>query len=245
MRQVRPKLVVEANGVSVINIDIQAIEPVDQSTRDSLQKSVYMAIEITTKSQEAAARHEGQRNDQASRGRLERQRIVDEVQAERERMALLQLQADSAAVECTGQAVAEARARAESSRITAEGAVRQAELKAQAGRIAFDAEAGLLAVRRAAEVANVSSANELELTKAAALAAIETAKFTKLVGAITPQTIRAMAAAGPETQAKLLGGLGLKGYVVTDGSSPINLFNTAQGMVGMPPAPPTPAAGNA
>ena len=46
-----------------------------------------------------------------------------------------------------------------------------------------------------------------------------------------------MAAAGPETQAKLLSGLGLKGYVITDGSSPINLFNTAQGMVGMPGAP--------
>ena len=31
-----------------------------------------MAIDITAKSQEAAARHEGQRNDKASRGRLER-----------------------------------------------------------------------------------------------------------------------------------------------------------------------------
>ena len=75
----RPKLVLPTNNVAIVNIDIQAIEPVDQSTRDSLQKSVYMAIDITTKSQEAAARHEGQRNDQASRGRLERQRIVDEV----------------------------------------------------------------------------------------------------------------------------------------------------------------------
>ena len=100
----------------------------------------------------------------------------------------------------------------------------------------------------AAELANVSSANELEVAKAQRLAAIESAKFTKLVAAITPETIRAMAAAGPETQAKLLGGLGLKGYVVTDGTSPINLFNTAQGMVGMPPAPPVPpapSAGNA
>jgi major vault protein len=35
-------------------------------------------------------------------------------------------------------------------------------------------------------------------------------------------------------QAKLLEGLGLKGYLITDGNSPINLFNTAQGMVGSP-----------
>ena len=42
--------------------------------------------------------------------------------------------------------------------------------------------------------------------------------------------------AGPEAQAKLLAGLGLKGFVVTDGSSPINLFNTASGMVNTPAA---------
>jgi len=32
-------------------------------------------------------------------------------------------------------------------------------------------------------------------------------------------------------KAKLLKGLGLSGYLVTDGKNPINLFNTAQGMV--------------
>jgi len=239
--KVNKKLVVEANNISIFNIDIQAIEPVDQSTRDSLQKSVYMAIEITTKSQEAAARHEGQRNDQMSRGRLERQRIQDEVQAESERMNLLKLQAESAAVESAGQAMAEAKARAEAATIEAKGAVKQAELKAQASKIEFDAEQQLLAVRRSAEVNNVKEANQLEVSKARAMSEIETTKFKSLVSSITPETIRAMANAGPETQAKLLSGLGLKGYVVTDGSSPINLFNTAQGMVGMPniPAPAT------
>ena len=33
-------------------------------------------------------------------------------------------------------------------------------------------------------------------------------------------------------QAKLLKGLGLQGYLVTDGKNPINLFQTAKGMVG-------------
>jgi major vault protein len=41
-----------------------------------------------------------------------------------------------------------------------------------------------------------------------------------------------MARAGPETQAKLLQGLGLKGFVITDGKNPVNLFNTANGMLG-------------
>ena len=59
---------------------MQAAEPVDQRTRDALQKSVQLAIEITTNSQEAAARHEAQRLEQEAKGRLERQKIQDEAQ---------------------------------------------------------------------------------------------------------------------------------------------------------------------
>lgn len=38
-------------------VDIQSVEPVDERTRESLQKSVQLAIEITTKKQERNARH--------------------------------------------------------------------------------------------------------------------------------------------------------------------------------------------
>ena len=63
-----------------------------------------MAIEITTQSQEATAKREAERVDQEARGRLERQRISDEAEAEKTRKNLLILQAESAAVESTGQA---------------------------------------------------------------------------------------------------------------------------------------------
>ena len=75
-----------------------------KKTRDSLQKSVTLAIEITTQSQEATAKREAERVDQEARGRLERQRISDEAEAEKTRKNLLVLQAESAAVESTGQA---------------------------------------------------------------------------------------------------------------------------------------------
>ena len=55
-----------------------------------------------------------------------------------------------------------------------------------------------------------------------------------MVDAIGAETLAEMARAGPEMQARLLQGLGLKGYLVTDGKSPINLFQTASGMVGGP-----------
>jgi len=69
----------------------------------------------------------------------------------------------------------------------------------------------------------------LEINKAKELADIEAKKFKELVGAIGKETIVSMAKAGPETKAKLLKGLGLKGFLVSDGKNPINLFNTANG----------------
>ena len=123
------------NSLVITSIDIQSVEPVDQRTRDALQKSVQLAIEITTNSQEAAARHEAERLEQEAKGRLERQKITDEAEAEKARKDLLELQANSAAVESTGQAKAEAQSRAEAARIEGEAAVEQAKLKAQAMKI--------------------------------------------------------------------------------------------------------------
>lgn len=54
--KVRDRFCFPANSLVVTSIDIQSVEPVDQRTRDALQKSVQLAIEITTNSQEAAAR---------------------------------------------------------------------------------------------------------------------------------------------------------------------------------------------
>jgi len=72
----------------------------------------------------------------------------------------------------------------------------------------------------------------LDVSKARELAAIEAKKFKDVVDAIGAQTIQKIAQAGPEMQARLLGGLGLKSLMITDGSSPINLFSTANGLIG-------------
>ena len=54
----------------------------------------------------------------------------------------------------------------------------------------------------------------------------------KTINAIGQKTLVEMARAGPETQAKLLQGLGLKGFMIVDGKHPVNLFNTANGLLG-------------
>lgn len=52
----RDRAVFPQNGLVVSSVDVQSVEPVDQRTRDALQRSVQLAIEITTNSQEAAAK---------------------------------------------------------------------------------------------------------------------------------------------------------------------------------------------
>jgi len=239
-KKVKSSFAFAQNNLKITSIDIQSVEPVDQRTRDSLQKSVQLAIEITTNSQEATARHEAERLEQEAKGRLERQRISDEAEAERSRKELLELQANSAAVESTGQAKAEAQSRAEASKIEGEAAVEQAKLKSQAMKIEAESELERLTSARQAELKYQAEQNEMEISKKREMVDIETKNFEHVVTAIGPETIKAIATAGPEMQVKMLKSLGLKSTLITDGSSPINLFNTAHGLVGgMVPAGPS------
>lgn len=231
-KKVRDRLVFPQNNLVVTSVDIQSVEPVDQRTRDSLQKSVQLAIEITTNSQEAAARHEAERLEQEAKGKLERQKISDEAEAERSRKELLELQANSAAVESTGQAKAEAQSRAESARIEGEAAVEQARLKAEAMKIEAEAELERLRNAREAEIVYTREQNELDINKTRDMAQIETSKFKNMVDAIGATTLQAIATAGPDMQVKMLQALGMKSTLITDGNSPINLFTTANGLIG-------------
>jgi len=240
------RLFFSANSLAITNIDVQSVEPVDQRTLDSLQKSVQLAIEITTKSQEATARQEAERLEQEARGRLERQKISDEAEAERSRRRLIELQAQSSAVESTGQATAEAKARAEAAQIEGEAEVRQARLAAEAARIKHETDLEQLKLQQEAQLSYKQRITELELAKAKELSDIEGQKFKDIVDAIGADTIKAIAQAGPEMQAKLLSVLGLQGFMITDGHSPINLFNTANGFVGgLPGVPSHPGRGRA
>nr|XP_010596871.2 major vault protein [Loxodonta africana] len=231
--QPRDQAIFPQNGLVVSSVDVQSVEPVDQRTRDALQRSVQLAIEITTNSQEAAAKHEAQRLEQEARGRLERQKILDQSEAERARRELLELEALSTAVESTGTAKAEAESRAEAARIEGEGSVLQAKLKAEA--LAIETEAELQRVRKVRELELVYARAQLELevNRAQQLGELEVKKFKQMTEALGPSTIRDLAVAGPEMQVKLLQSLGLKSTLITDGSTPINLFSTALGLLGV------------
>jgi len=104
--------------------------------------------------------------------------------------------------------------------------------KAEAKRIEAEAELNKKVALQTAQLKHEEALANLEIERAKSLAEIESNKFEQMISAIGPQTIIAMSKAGPEYQVELLKGLGLQGFIMTDGNNPINLFNTASGLVG-------------
>jgi len=93
----------------------------------------------------------------------------------------------------------------------------------------------ILRQEQESEIKHKKDWNLLEITKATQLAEIESKKFKSIIDAIGPDTLRKISQAGPEMQSRLLSGLGLKSFLITDGNHPINLFNTAAGLIGSNP----------
>ncbi|CAH8451700.1 unnamed protein product [Schistosoma guineensis] len=230
--KVRDRIVFPQNNLHITSVDVQSVEPVDQRTRDSLQKSVQLAIEITTNSQEAAARHEAERLEQEARGRLERQRIEDEAAAEQARRNLLEIRVQLAALESSSQAKAEAESRAEANRISSQAAVEEAKLRAEALSIETNAELERLKLARAAEIAYIKEKNELALKYKEDETEIEKSRFISMVNALGADTLRAMATAESDHNLSMLNALGLQSTLITDGTTPVNLLTTAHGLIG-------------
>jgi len=222
----------EANNLCITNIDVQHVEPVDHSTRESLMKSVQLAIKITADNQERSAKHIAQRTEQEARGHIEKQKIQNSKNSESKRKEFIELQGVCKAIEQSGSAKAEAQARALSGEIKGNNEIETAKLNVKASNIEANSELEDTKATQKNEIEHKAELAKIKLGKAKALSEIEASKFKRLVAAIGPSTIQAIAQSGPEIQARLLKGLGLKGYLMTDGNSPINLFNAAKGMVG-------------
>lgn len=62
-------------------------------------------------------------------------------------------------------------------------------------------------------------------------AIIEVEKFRDLVKALGQDTIKSIAVSGEAAKVHLLQNLGISATLITDGHSPINLFNTAEGLI--------------
>lgn len=95
-----------------------------------------------------------------------------------------------------------------------------------------EAELDRVQQARQAEIKYVSEKNTLEVKKSDEIAGIQMKMFEAMITSLGQETLRDIAVSGQENQLKLLQAIGLKSTLITDGNTPINLFSTAQGLVG-------------
>jgi major vault protein len=220
----------KSNNLLINGVDVQAVEPIDQRTVDALQKSVQLAIEITTQSKEETHRHNARKKDQIAQGKLERQKLQDEIEAEKKRTELVRLKCSTEIVKRIGELTSEAYAKFESAKIEGKTLVEQSTHQAKAHIIQEESSIEEERLKQEQIRNHLRKLNDLEIQKSRELSNIECKKFEQIVEAIGSDTIESMAKAGPEMQTKLLQGLGLQGFIITDGNNPINLFNTANNL---------------
>lgn len=230
--KIKPSYLFETNNLSVTNVDIQSVEPADKITLENLQKAVTQAIEISTKSLEAHYKYQSDMMEQQAQGQLDKAKIDFQAKAEESKKRLMEVQADSQAIQSTGKAKAEAKSKAEAAEIESQTKVKIAEMKASARKILLEAELDKKTTRQKIEIDHDRQINKLEIDKARALSSIEADKFDAIISALGKETLVSLANAGPQYQVELLKGLNLEGYIMTDGNNPINLYDTATGMIG-------------
>ncbi|KEG06436.1 putative major vault protein [Trypanosoma grayi] len=224
------------NGLVITNVDVQSVEPVELNTRNALKKSVQLAVEIITKSQENEASHQAMLLEQEAKGAVELQFMKDKASAEAERVTLLQVATENTAIELSGAAKAQALAESEARLVELQAELDVTGTRCAAHEVVADAELNVQRMRMESELAHRRAMNDLAVAKAKALADIEATKTEKVFKALGNGTLEAIARAGPELKAKLLQALGLKGFLLTDGAAPVNLMGMADRIVQVPRA---------
>jgi len=221
----------DSNNLIITNVDIQAQDPIDSETRENLSKSTNLSIQHINSVQKADATHKQKMFSEDSKGKLMLQEQEDDIHAENVNIEYLKKKIETDAVKTTGELKAKANAKAKGNIIEGNSLKEQATLRVQAQEI----EDLSLLLEKEENIKNEIKREEqlidIDLEKNSELNKIEIEEFKKTVDAIGVKTIVSMARAGPETQKKMLQALGIKSFLITDGNNPINLFNSAKGLV--------------
>jgi major vault protein len=218
------------SGLIVQDVDIQSVSPADPNTQKLLQKSVSLAIELATKTIEQEYIIQSLIKNQEFKGELEKLEMNNQIEFLKKEIHLTKSQIDSDTISKTGLSRAQAIARKEATLIEYTSNRTLAEMDKQAYQINQDFELKKINKVHENEYLLTQETQRLNLKELCEKNSIETTKFKGIMNALGQDTLRAISAAGPELQAKLLEGLNLNGYIVTNGNNPINLFNVAESM---------------
>jgi major vault protein len=224
----------DQNDFRITECDVKSQNILDIEIREKLKSNTSLAIELKTKANELKYELQRKMIEEESKGKLILQKLKDETRAAEAQINLQKLKSQSDAIQEVGAKIAEAKAFSEGAKIKGNSTLNEADWNARAFNINTDMEIQSLSMSNDEIYAKQKETNEMLIKKMEKTSDIEVQKFKQLIKAIGPATVQAMAKSGPENRAKLLKGLGLEGYLVTDGKTPINLFAAANGLVSSP-----------
>lgn len=228
--EIATKLRFKENNLVITSVDTKELEVLDERTRVGLQKSVKIAIELTTQAQERTALQVASTREQEAQGQLDRQSMLDRVESEKQRKILLEAESKGLTIINSGKSKAFAAALATAAALEGNATVSAARVQVQSDAILRDAKSTVENQKKQLELEKKEQMQRLRHDYERAMNDIKQSLVERIVDAIEPQTLAEIAKSAPELQAKLLSSLNLEGYLVTDGTSPVNLYDTATGL---------------
>jgi len=122
----------EDSNLLIRHVDIQSVSPIDCTTKELLQKSVSLAIELTTKTYEQEFQIQALIKEQEFKGEVEKLRIQNEIDFIKKEIDLNKLKVESNIIEKNGLSRAEALAFKEAIIIESKSKVDLAEMNIDA-----------------------------------------------------------------------------------------------------------------
>lgn len=229
--ETRKRLFFDNNNLEISSCDIKSIRPVDKDIEAKLKQNTFLSIKIKAEATELAFTSQKDMLEQQLKGELDVQEIEDNTEAEKLRKVFYTAVAELNSISSLGVSISKARAETEKARIEGENTVAVSQVESETLEISNNQEAEALRLQQKLKYDYENTENDINATEQEKLATVEVDKIERMMKAIGPPTLAKIINAEPEMQQDLLKSLGLQGYLMTDGRNPINLFDTANGLV--------------
>jgi len=229
--ETRKRLFFENNNLEITSCDIKSIRPVDKDIDEKLKQNTFLSIKIKAEATELAFTSQKDMLEQQLKGELDIQEIEDSTDAEKLRIEFYKAVADLNSVQSLGKSLSKAKAEKEKAIIEGRNNVAIAQVESETLKILNDQETEALRLKQELQYNYEKSENDINANEQEQMAKVEVDKIQRMMKAIGPETLAKIINAEPKMQQELLKGLGLQGYLMTDGRNPINLFDTANGLV--------------
>ncbi len=225
--KINDKYLFTNNLLAISNVDIKNIDTKNKDIKDKLQKTVNLAIESSTKSQLEEANRAAESSDQVAKALLRRNIIEDNSKSMEFQKVLYEKKTKTKSMEEQGPKEAQAKAEASKMFIESNSKIKIARNNTELQKLKNQFKNEIEKLEHLVKIEHEKGINDSEIAKKSQISEIETKKFNNIIDAIGKETLIDISQAGPEAQVKLLQSLGLSGFIMTDGNSPINLFNFA------------------